>query len=132
MGKTAVCFGCRTRYQTFRNRTMRRGRDIDAAGWHLYLAFKQWRMVCTRCRGVKVERRTDWPRIRDIRTGSFQPVGTLCRDMSNKTVAQPQHLHEHTVKNIDRRYRQAWPAKTPSLASDAAPDQQATGHRLPA
>ena len=36
-----------------------------------------------------------------------QPVGTLCRDISNKIVAQPQHLHEHTVKNIDRRYRQA-------------------------
>jgi len=76
--KTAVCFGCRTRYQTFYNRTMRRGRDIDAAGWHLYLAFKQWRVV-----------------------------GTLCRDMSNKTVAQSQHLYEHTVKNLDRRYRQA-------------------------
>ena len=42
-------------------------------------------------------------------------VGTLCRDMSNKAVAQRLHLPEHTVKDRDRRYMPAWLAKTPQL-----------------
>jgi transposase len=45
-----------------------------------------------------------------------QQVGTLCRDMSNEAVAQLLHLHEHTVKNLDTQYMQAWLAKTPQPA----------------
>ena len=43
-------------------------------------------------------------------------VGTLCRDMANKAVAQLRHLHEHTVKDLDTQYMQAWLAKTPQRA----------------
>jgi len=42
-------------------------------------------------------------------------IGTLCRDMSNKAVAQRLHLPEHTVKDRDRRSMPAWLAKTPQL-----------------
>jgi transposase len=36
--------------------------------------------------------------------------------MSNKAVAQLLHLHEHTVKDLDTQYMQAWLAKTPQPA----------------
>ena len=36
--------------------------------------------------------------------------------MSNKAVAQLLPLHAHTVKDLDRRYMQAWLAKTPQPA----------------
>ena len=107
--KAAVCFGCRTRYQTFYNRTMRRGRDIDAAGWHLYLVYRQRLVVCTRCRGVKVEQRTGWPRIRDIRTGSSNPsvpcVGT-CRTRPSPSRSTCMSIRSRTlIDGTDRRGR---------------------------
>jgi hypothetical protein len=40
----------------------------------------------------------------------------VSRDRSNKAVTQLLHLHEHTVKNLDIRYMQAWLAKTPPPA----------------
>lgn len=114
--KTAVCSGCGTRHRTFYDRTTRRVRDTDAAGWRIYLAFEQRRVACVRCRGVKVER-LDWLAQNPRYTQRFaQQVGTLCRDMSNKAVAQLLHLHEHTVKDLDIRYMQAWLAKTPPPA----------------
>ena len=36
--------------------------------------------------------------------------------MSNKAVAQTLHLHEHTVKDLDTQYMQAWLAQTPQPA----------------
>lgn len=36
--------------------------------------------------------------------------------MSNKAVAPLLHLHEHTVKDLDIRYLEAWLAKTPQPA----------------
>ena len=105
--KTAVCSGCGTRSRTFYDRATRRVRDTDAAGWRLYLAFEQRRIGCPRCRGVKVER-LSWLAKNPRYTQRFaQQVGTLCRDMSNKAVAQMLHLHEHTVKDLVRRYMQA-------------------------
>jgi len=91
-------------------------RDTDAAGWRIYLAYEQRRVACARCRGVTVER-LDWLAQNPRYTQRFaQQVGTLCRDMSNKAVARLLHLHEHTVKDLDIRYMQAWLAKTPPPA----------------
>jgi len=45
-----------------------------------------------------------------------QHVGSLCRYMPNKGVAQLLHLHEQKVKDLDIRYMQAWLAKTPPPA----------------
>lgn len=114
--KTAVCSGCGMRHRTFYDRPTRRVRDTDAAGWRLYLAFEQRRVACSRCQGVKVERR-EWLAQNPRSTQRFaQHVGTLCRDMSNKAVAQLLHLHEQTVKDLDTQYLQAWLAKTPQPA----------------
>ena len=43
-------------------------------------------------------------------------VGKLCRDMTNKAVADAMHLHEHTVKDLDKLYMQKWLDKTPRPA----------------
>ncbi len=114
--KTAVCSGCGSRHRTFYDRSTRRVRDTDAAGRRIYLAFEQRRVACARCQGVKVER-LDWLANNPRYTHRFaQQVGTLCRDMSNKAVAQLLHLHEHTVKDLDTQYMRAWLAKTPQPA----------------
>ena len=114
--KTAVCSGCGTRHRTFYDRTTRRVRDTDAAGWRIYVAFEQRRVACSRCQGVKVER-LDWLAQNPRYSQRFaQQVGTLCRDMSNKAVARLLHLHEHTVKDLDMQYMRAWLAKTPQPA----------------
>jgi len=114
--KTAVCSGCGIRSRTFYDRKTRRVRDTDAAGWRLYLVLEQRRIACPRCRGVKVER-LSWLAKNPRYTHRFaQQVGTLCRDMSNKAVAQTLHLHEHTVKDLDTQYMQAWLAQTPQPA----------------
>ena len=111
-----MCSGCGTRSRTFYDRTTRRVRDTDAAGWRLYLAFEQRRIACPRCRGVKVER-LDWLAQNPRYTHRFaQHVGAVCRDMSNKAVAQLLPLHEHTVKDLDTRYMRDWLAQTPQPA----------------
>ncbi|MBI5855251.1 MAG: ISL3 family transposase, partial [Nitrospirae bacterium] len=105
-----------TRRRAFYDRTTRRVRDTDAAGWRLYLAFEQRRVACSRCQGVNVER-LDWLAQNPRYTQRFaHHVGTLCRDMSNRSAAQMLRLHEHTVKDLDMRYMQAWLAKTPPPA----------------
>lgn len=111
--KTAVCSGCGTRHRIFYDRTTRRVRDTDAAGWRIYVAFEQRRVACSRCQEVKVER-LDWLAQNPRYTQRFaHQVGTLCRDMSNKAVAQMLHLHEHTVKDLDTQYMRVWLAKAP-------------------
>ncbi len=42
-----------------------------------------------------------------------EQVGKLCRDMTNKAVADILHLHEHTVKDLDKLYMQKWLNKSP-------------------
>lgn len=111
-----MCSGCGTRHRTFYDRTTRRVRDTDTAGWRMYVAFEQRRVACSRCQGVKVER-LDWLAQNPRYTQRFaHQVGTLCRDMSNKAVAQMLHLHEHTVKDLDTQYMRVWLAKTPPPA----------------
>lgn len=43
-------------------------------------------------------------------------VGKLCRDMTNKAVAEILNLHEHTVKDLDKLYMEKWLKKTPQPA----------------
>lgn len=45
-----------------------------------------------------------------------EQVGKFCRDMTNKAVADAMHLHEHTVKDLDKLYMQKWLDKTPKPA----------------
>jgi len=107
-----VCSGCGRRHRTYYDRTTRRVRDTDTVGWRIYVAFEQRRVACSHCRGVKVER-LDWLAQNPRYTQRFaHQVGTLCRDMSNKAVAQMLHLHEHTVKDLDSQYMQAWLTRT--------------------
>jgi len=49
-------------------------------------------------------------------SGMAEQVGKLCRDMTNKAVADILHLHEHTVKDLDKLYMQKWLKKTPQPA----------------
>lgn len=48
-----------------------------------------------------------------------EQVGKLCRDMTNKAVADILHLHEHTVKDLDKLYMQKWLDRTPKPAPRA-------------
>lgn len=45
-----------------------------------------------------------------------EQAGKLCRDMTNVAVAEVLHLHEHTVKDLDKLYMQKWLGKTPRPA----------------
>lgn len=59
--------------------------------------------MCSVCGGVRIER-LDWlahnPRY--TRRLAAQ-VGRLCREMTNKAVAEAMHLHEDTVKELDKQ-----------------------------
>lgn len=73
-------------------------------------------MACSRWQGVKGER-LDWLARNPRYTKRFaHQVGTRCRDMSNKAVAEMVHLHEHTVKELDKPYMQTRLAQTPPPA----------------
>lgn len=45
-----------------------------------------------------------------------QQIGVLCREMSNKTIAQIMHLHEDTVKDLDKIFMQELLAKHPIVS----------------
>lgn len=49
--------------------------------------------------------------------GMAEQVGKLCRDMTNKAVADVLHLSERTVKDLDKLYMQKWLDKTPQPAA---------------
>jgi transposase len=77
------------------------------AGLRIYLEFERWRVRCPRCQGVHVER-LDWLAKNPRYTKRFAlHVGKLCRDMPNKAVAEMEHLHDSTVKDLDKLYMQA-------------------------
>jgi transposase len=74
------------------------------AGWRIYLEFERWRVNCPRCGGVYVER-LDWLAKNPRFTQRYaMHVGALCREMTNKAVAELEHLHETTVKDLDKLY----------------------------
>jgi transposase len=82
----------------------------------MHLEFEQWRVDCPRCHGVHVER-LDWLAKNPRYTQRFaMHVGKLCRDMPNKAVAELEHLHHSTVKDLDKIYmrKQVAQAGTPS------------------
>jgi transposase len=74
------------------------------AGFRLYLQFERWRVKCPRCGGVHVEQ-LDWLANNPRYTQRYAlHVGKLCREMSNKAVAELEHLHDSTVKELDKLY----------------------------
>ena len=76
------------------------------AGWRIYVEFPRWRVSCPRCHNVFVER-LDWLARNPRYTLRFAlHVGALCREMTNTAVAQLEHLHDSTVKDLDKLYMQ--------------------------
>lgn len=81
-------------------------RCLDAAGWRIYVQFERWRVYCPRCRAVFVEH-LDWLAKNPRYTKGFaRRVGYLCREMTNKAVADSELLHHSTVKDLDKLYMQ--------------------------
>jgi len=76
------------------------------AGWVVYLEFERWRVRCSGCGGVHVER-LDWLAQNPRYTERFAlHVGRLCTSMSNKAVAELERLHDSTVKDLSKLYMQ--------------------------
>ena len=89
-----------------------RVRELSVAGWRMYLQFERWRVSCAECGGVPVEQ-LDWMAKKPRYTQRFaMHVGTVCRDMPNKAVAEMERLHHSTVKDLDKRYMQAQVERT--------------------
>lgn len=76
------------------------------AGWRVYIEFERWRVDCPRCHAVFVEQ-LDWLAKNPRYTHRYaMHVGALCREMTNKTVAELERLHDSTVKDLDKIYMQ--------------------------
>jgi transposase len=74
--------------------------------WRIYLQCQRWRVQCPRCGGAHVEK-LDWLAQNPRYTQRFAlQVGRLCRDMSNKAVAERERLHHGTVKDLDKLHMQ--------------------------
>jgi len=81
-----------------------RARDLRVAGWVLYVEYERWRVNCSGCGGVHVER-LDWLAKNPRYTERFAlHVGNLCRSMTNKAVAELERLHDSTVKDLSTLY----------------------------
>ena len=71
------------------------------------MEFERWRVKCPGCGGVHVEQLV-WLTKNPRYTQRFaMHVGTLCRDMTNKAVAEMERLHHSTVKDLDKLYMQS-------------------------
>ena len=74
------------------------------AEWRVYVEFRRWRVYCPWCRSVFVEQ-LDWLAENPRYTQRFAlHVGKLCRDMTNRAVADMERLHHTTVKTLDKIY----------------------------
>ena len=91
----AICFPCPASLPT-RSRVVSwvtatpggGGKRRSVAGFRIHLEFERWRVNCPRCGDVQVER-LDWLTDNPRYTKRFAlQVGNLCRDMSNKAVAE--------------------------------------------
>lgn len=92
---------------------------MSVAGWRIYLEFERWRVNCARCGGVYVER-LDWLAKNPRFTQRYaMHVGALCREMTNKAVAELEHLHDSTVKDLDKVYMQKQVARAGTPAPRA-------------
>ena len=104
--KTAICSNCGQRCQGRYDQRTCRVRDLRVAGWVVYLEFERWRVRCSGCGGVHVER-LDWLAQNPRYTERFAlHVGRLCTSMSNKAVAELERLHDSTVKDLSKLYMQ--------------------------
>ena len=89
------------------------------ADWRVYIEFQRWRVYCPRCRSVFVEQ-LDWLAQNPRYTRRFAlHVGKLCRDMTNKAVAEIERLHHTTVKDLDKLYMAQQLKRTPMPAPRA-------------
>lgn len=115
--KTAVCSNCGKRCRGRYDKHTRLVRDLPVGDFRIYVEFERYRVYCPRCKGVFVER-LDWlaknPRYTE---GYAMRVGALCREMTNKAVAEIECLHDSTVKDLDMLYMQ----KQIKLAGTPAP-----------
>lgn len=103
---TAICSNCGQRCQGRYDQRTCRVRDLRVAGWVVYLEFERWRVRCSGCGGVHVER-LDWLAQNPRYTERFAlHVGRLCTSMSNKAVAELERLHDSTVKDLSKLYMQ--------------------------
>lgn len=110
------CSGCHKRYKIYYDHKVCDARDLDAANYRIFLRYERRRLFCVQCQGVRVEQ-LDWLAKNPRYTARMaEQVGKLCRDMTNKAVADILHLHEHTVKDLDKLYMQKWLDKTPRPA----------------
>ena len=104
--KTAICSNCGQRCRGRYDQRRCRVRDLRVAGWMVYLEFERWRVRCSGCGGVHVER-LDWLAQNPRYTERFAlHVGRLCTSMSNKAVAELERLHDSTVKDLSKLYMQ--------------------------
>ncbi|MGE6333065.1 ISL3 family transposase [Stenotrophomonas sp. NPDC077659] len=102
--KTAECSNCGHRCRSRYDKRSCRARDLRMAGWRLYVEFERWRVLCPGCGGVHVER-LDWLAKNPRYTERFAlHVGNLCRNMTNKAVAELERLHDSTVKDLSKLY----------------------------
>jgi transposase len=76
------------------------------AGFRIYLQFERWRVDCPGCGGVHVEQLDGLAKNPRYTQRYALHVGKLCRDMPNKAVAEIEHLHDSTVKALDKLYMQ--------------------------
>lgn len=106
-----MCSGCGYRHKAYYDRKECEARDINAANYRIYVRYERRRIFCSRCNGVRVEK-LDFLAVNPRYTARMaEQVGKLCRDMTNKAVADIMHLHEHTVKALDILYMRDWLAK---------------------
>ena len=104
--KTAICSNCGHRCRGRYDQRRCRVRDLRVAGWVVYLEFERWRVRCSGCGGVHVER-LDWLAQNPRYTERFAlHVGRLCTSMGNKAVAELERLHDSTVKDLSKLYMQ--------------------------
>ena len=88
-----------------------RVRDLAVTEWRIYLEFERWRVLCPKCNAVFIER-LDWLAKNPRYTKRYaMRVGELCRDMTNKAVAEIESLHHSTVKDLDKIYMAAQVAR---------------------
>ncbi len=83
------------------------------AEWRIYIEFQRWRVYCPQCRSVFIEQ-LDFLAENPRYTRRFAlHVGNLCREMTNKAVADITRLHHTTVKNLDKLYMAEQLKRTP-------------------
>jgi transposase len=91
-------------------------RDCDAKGYRIYFRYERRRIYCRKCQSVHMEC-LEWLADNSRYTKQFaNHVGKLCREMTNKAVAELLRLTEHTVKDLDKQYMKQMLAKAPVRA----------------